>query len=216
MPKAASVMTRAPLAGGFGGGQNPEMTPTDMKRSPWPWVALAGFMLPAVLALTFHFMPQLQSSSPLPEPYNYFALGLAAVLALVWFFAISKTLNLMKTRQSAYRAATASMPIEPQSWARKLLLWYLPQGGLFALGAYAASQDNPQGGMRLAIIAGVLLAVVYTGAAMLVLNLLARLRGRVGGGRHGGLPGSHGLGLIGARRDPSKPPEHLKSTRVRH
>lgn len=59
---------------------------------------------------------------------------------------------------------------------KRALIWYLPQAALFALGVYFGAIANPPVSGFAMILVGVMLAAAYTGAANLVISLVAHLK----------------------------------------
>lgn len=56
---------------------------------------------------------------------------------------------------------------------KKLVVWYLPQAGLFALGAYLAAQQKP----GFMLLAGMVLAGMYTAAVLVIRDAPSNWRG---------------------------------------
>ena len=64
---------------------------------------------------------------------------------------------------------------------RKLLVWYIPQAALFALGIWLVHSEMGRTGepnMFAGVLAGALLAAAYTGGANLVMSLWGRWQAR--------------------------------------
>ncbi len=55
---------------------------------------------------------------------------------------------------------------------KRILIWYLPQAALFALGMYFAGENLPPGsGAHGMVLFGLLLAAAYTGGLNLLMDL---------------------------------------------
>lgn len=92
---------------------------------------------------------------------------------------------------------------------QRFLVWYLPQAALFGLAVWFwfVTPDPPP--FTAAILVGVMLAAAYTGAANLVISLIARLR------RDNRQTSSDSLSLPGTRRSLSETTHQAKRLRVR-
>ena len=106
-------------------------------------------------------------------------------------------------------------PQEPRVM-KKLFLWYIPQATLFIGGYWFASTvaEPGSGGMGMAVF-GLMLAAAYTGAANLIINLLAWLRGRSSLLGHDGQPSRDSLSLTGTGRGLPKATEQINRIRIR-
>lgn len=87
---------------------------------------------------------------------------------------------------------------------KRLLIWYLPQAGLFCLAVWFWFQVVDPPPFPAAMLVGVMLAAAYTGAANLIISLVARLQ------RHRGKTGRDSLRLTSPGRRLSEAAEHRK------
>lgn len=95
---------------------------------------------------------------------------------------------------------------------KNLLLWYLPQAGLFIATYWLALESEANGATPTTgaakIFVAVMVAAAYTGGVNLVISLIARLR------RHRSKPSGEGLRLVRTRGGIAQPAKRGERRRI--
>ena len=187
----------------------------NLARSPWPWIAASGFIVPAGLGALAHVYLQ---GAALEEPYSTLSIVGLGIYVCVWLFAMNRTMSMMSARQTTYEATIKVLPPAPGSRLKTWLVWRIPQIGFFLLGAYAvqkgAERDGVSSNLAGMIACGLLISAAYTGGAHLIGSVLARLIGRFRVRPDDGQALHQGIGFSGTGRRGSELAKHTDRRRI--